>query len=81
MYASSIRIFVEGESRITRRTKCSTTAAGCAVPVGLFGLQKNTMPAPAAASAIASTSNAIEPSTGIAFTGAPIRLAILSDVV
>ncbi len=44
-----------GELRITRRTKASTAVAWCAVPVGLIGLQKNTLPAPREASAIAST--------------------------
>ena len=55
-------------------------AAGCTVPVGLFGLQKNTMPAPVAAAAIASMSRPSEPSTGIALIGTPSRLAVPSGV-
>ena len=80
MYASSISMRVSGELRFTRRTKRSTAAALCAVPVGLFGLQKNTMPAPLAASAIASRSSASERSTGTIVIPAPIRRAVESGV-
>ena len=80
MYASSIRIRVSGELCLTRRTNFSTAAALCTVPVGLFGLQKKIIPAPLAASAIASVSSPSDLSTVIILTGAPIRRAAWSQV-
>ena len=59
----------------------STVAASCAVPVGLFGLQKNTRPAPCAAAVMPAMSRPSDLSTGTTFTGAPIRLAVCSHVV
>ena len=80
MYASSIRIRVSGELCLTRRTNFSMAAALCTVPVGLFGLQKKIIPAPLAASAIASASSPIDLSTVIILTGAPMRRAAWSQV-
>ena len=54
---------MSGEVCFTPRTNFSTAAALCTVPVGLFGLQKKIIPAPLAASAIASMSSPSERST------------------
>ena len=62
------------------RTNFSTVAALCAVPVGLFGLQKNTRPAPLAAAVMPSMSRPSERSTWITLTGTPIRRAVPSQV-
>ena len=59
----------------------STVAPLCAVPVGLFGLQKNTSPAPLAASAMPATSSPSDLSTCTTFTGTPMRRAVCSHVV
>jgi hypothetical protein len=52
-----------------------TTVFECTVPVGLFGLQKNTSPEPLEAASIAATSIRRLPSTGMFLTGVFIRLA------
>src|SRR5262245_19196508 len=63
-----------------RRTKRSTAAAPCAVPVGLLGLQKYTRPAPTEALAIASRSIISVRSTCTDVTGTPILRAVASEV-
>src|ERR1051325_4284549 len=75
-YASSIRIVVDGDAARTRSTKAATVFAGWIVDVGLFGLQKNTIPAPLAATAIPSRSSLSALSTRTDFTGAFIFAAI-----
>ena len=46
MYASSIRIAVFGDFSLMRRTAASTSACLWMVEDGLFGLHRNTSPAP-----------------------------------
>ena len=71
---------MSGEACLTARTNFSTVAALCTVPVGLFGLQKNTRPAPLAAAVMPSMSRPRERSTGMTLTGTPIRRAVPSQV-
>ena len=75
-YASSIKMPVSGERCLIVRTVCSMSADVCTVDVGLFGLQRNTRPAPIEARIIPSRSRASLESTGISFTGALMRWAV-----
>src|SRR5690349_3065406 len=68
-YASSTRIVVSGDARLTRSTNAMTSLLLCTVAVGLFGLQKYTSPTPFDASAIALRSRLSLESTGGALTG------------
>ncbi len=60
---------VSGEMRRTRSTKSVTTFAPCTVAVGLFGLLKNTRPAPRALATMPSTSSLPAESTLTSVTG------------
>ena len=66
---------VRGDAASTSSTNFVTVALECTVPVGLFGLQKNTSPAPVAAAVIAGTSSFRSPSTWMSFTGTLIARA------
>ncbi len=57
-------------------TMSATVVLPCTVAVGLFGLQKNTSPAPFDASIIFATSMRSLLSSGTSFTGVPIFLAV-----
>src|SRR5207247_124047 len=69
---------VSGDSRRTLATNSATAFAEWTVPVGLFGLQKNTSPAQRAAWAILSRSRRPSLSTGTRRTPTPSCLATTS---
>ncbi len=56
-------------------TNEATAVAGTLAPVGLFGLQRKNIPAPAALAAMPSRSRRPSAVTGTACTGAPIAAA------
>ena len=62
---------VSGEAARTFCTKSVTALLPCTVAVGLFGLFRNTRPAPLAAAAIASRSRRSAASTLTSVTGCP----------
>src|SRR4029453_7148244 len=68
---------VSGERCLIVRTICSTSADVCTVDVGLFGLQRNTSPAPREARIMPSRSRAnVLGFTAMNFTGALMRCAV-----
>src|SRR5688572_17275023 len=71
-----MRITVSGDAARTRLTKSATAGAPCTVAVGLFGLQKNTRPAPLDASTSLSMLIRRLASRSTARTSVPIFLAV-----
>src|SRR6185503_18810620 len=76
MYASSTRMAVVGDFSLIRRTADSTSACLWMVEDGLFGLQKNTRPAPDEAAINRSRSRYRLPSSAIGLTGYLFRCAV-----
>ena len=71
-----MRITVSGEAARMALTMSATAVLPCTVAVGLFGLQKNTSPAPFDASTILAMSMRSLPSKPTSRTGVPIFLAV-----
>ena len=67
---------MSGEAARIAFTMSATAVLPCTVAVGLFGLQKNTRPAPFDASTILSMSMRSLPSKPTSRTGVPIFLAV-----
>src|SRR5512134_2571868 len=76
MYASSIRIAVVGDLSLMRRTAASTSACVWMVEDGLFGLHRNTSPAPDEAEISLSRSRNSLPSSAIGLMGYFCRWAV-----
>src|SRR5689334_6724458 len=76
MYASSIRIAVVGDFFLMSRTACITSDCLCTVDDGLFGLQRNTRPAPDDADTSLSRSRYRLPSSAIGLIGYLLRCAV-----
>src|SRR6478735_1750959 len=76
MYASSIRMAVAGDFCLIWRTACSTSDCLWMVDDGLFGLQRNTRPAPDEADTSLSRSRNRLASSAIGLTGYLFRCAV-----
>src|SRR6478735_9386536 len=76
MYASSIRMAVAGDFFLMSRTACSTSDCLWMVDDGLFGLHRNTSPAPDEAETSLSRSRYSLPSSAIGLTGYLLRCAV-----